>query len=220
MYDSINYLYIITILGHNWNHRYSTQLAMVSISSDATRLRLVSRLAIASVFICVSIASASNILSDEYSIVRENQIEGVVSEERVLELFRRWREKHGKVYLHAGEMEMRLENFKKNLKYVIQKSRDSKGHSLGLNKFADLSNQEYQKMYLKKGIKKPAAIKRWDNRMNRKSGKDQRRRKVETCEAAAALDWRNYGIVTAIKDQGQCGEFLFPSHRLTIYSWL
>lgn len=177
---------------------------MDSIYSDGTRPRLVSQVAIASLLICVTIASASDLLSDEYSIVRENELQGVVSEERVLELFRRWKEEHGKVYLVVGEMEMRLENFKRNLKYVMQKRRDSKGHSLGLNKFADLSNEEYQKMYLRKGVKMPAT-KRWDDRMNRKNGRDQRRRKVETCEASSSLDWRNYGIVTAIKDQGQCG---------------
>ncbi|OWM82796.1 hypothetical protein CDL15_Pgr008677 [Punica granatum] len=162
--------------------------------------------------LCLASSAASN-LPEEYSIIRENELEGIVSEERVVELFRRWKEKHGKVYRSAGDAEKRLESFKRNLKYVLEKNARMKAGGpaagkesrVGLNKFADLSNEEFREMYLSK-VKKPAS-KRWGRQSS--SLKRQRRRQLQrlgSCDSApATLDWRNYGIVTAMKDQGSCG---------------
>ncbi|KAK4787528.1 hypothetical protein SAY86_011361 [Trapa natans] len=178
------------------------------------------RLAIALLLILASISrlgSSSSNLPDRYSIVLENELDGMVSEERVLELFRRWKEKHGKVYRSVSEAERRLENFKRNLKYVMEKGGGRPGsaeaaaarggHRVGLNKFADLSNEEFQRIYLSK-VKKPAASGKWGRQSS--SLERQRRRQQErlagTCEnAPSSLDWRNYGIVTGVKDQGSCG---------------
>lgn len=129
----------------------------------------------------------------EFSIVGYDP-DDIVSKSRVAEIFEQWRERHGKVYRSATEKEKRFESFRKNLMYVMERHRNgSVGHTVGLNKFADLSNQEFREVYLSK-IKKPRK-----NRV-RSDGED------ETCEAPQSLDWRKKGAVTGVKDQGSCGE--------------
>jgi C1A family cysteine protease len=70
---------------------------------------------------------------------------------------------------------------------------------VGLNKFADLSNEEFKELYLSK-VKKPINIKR-------STARDWRQRNLQTCDAPSSLDWRKKGVVTAVKDQGDCGKF-------------
>jgi C1A family cysteine protease len=135
----------------------------------------------------------------------------------VIELFQRWKEEHRRVYRHAEEAEKRFENFRRNLKYIIEtnaKKRSSaspKAHRLGLNRFADMSNEEFRQMYISK-VKKP--VKKVSNTLISRSMQE----KVQSCDdAPSSLDWRNKGIVTPIKDQGSCGKFLsswitIPTH--------
>ncbi|KAK9696843.1 hypothetical protein RND81_08G000700 [Saponaria officinalis] len=114
-----------------------------------------------------------------------------------VELFEQWRVKHGKVYEHGEELLKGFENFKQNRKYVLEKnSNGSSGHRVGLNKFADMSNQEFRNIYLRK-LKRPVRLgtqkHTWQNLDSR-------------CHAPpVSLDWRKYGVVTPVKDQGSCG---------------
>lgn len=66
----------------------------------------------------------------------------------------------------------------------------SSGHVLGLNKFADMSNEEFKKVY---------------SRKLKKSIRTGRTSVTTSCETPASMDWRKRGAVTAIKDQGNCG---------------
>ena len=118
----------------------------------------------------------------------------------MVELFQRWKLKHRKAYSHVVEAERRFENFKRNLKYIVEKNNEKRassgGHKLGLNKFADMSNEEFRQVYLSK-VRKPS------NKRNLKG------KSLESCDAPASLDWRKRGAVTGVKDQGDCGKFLF-----------
>ncbi|KAK9092969.1 hypothetical protein Syun_027880 [Stephania yunnanensis] len=119
------------------------------------------------------------------------------------ELFERWTEKHGKAYESAKEKERRFENFRRNLKYVAaRKSRmdGSSGHAVGLNKFADLSNEEFKQTYLMAKNKTERSLVSNGNVSDSKT-----REKVVTCDAPAWLDWRKRGVVTPVKNQGACG---------------
>lgn len=142
---------------------------------------------------------STSTLPDEYSILRQDH-EGFLSEERVVEIFEQWKKNHRKVYKHAKEAKMRFEIFKENLKYVMEKNAKRKSsrsaQKVGLNKFADLSNEEFRKTYLSK-VKKPVEKKSTE--------KELRGGKVQTCSGPTSFDWRNYGVVTGIKDQGLCG---------------
>lgn len=150
-------------------------------------------------FIWVSLECSSSSLPSEYSIVGDDRSDQFPSEEGVVELFGRWKEKHRKVYKHAEEAERRFENFKRNLKYVLEKNnakrRSPSSHRVGLNRFADLSNEEFRKVYMS-NVKKPINKRSMQGRM-------------QSCEAPSALDWRKRGVVTAVKDQGDCGKFNF-----------
>lgn len=94
-----------------------------------------------------------------------------------------------------------LENFARNLEFVNEKNaeREKGGHLVGLNKFADLSNDEFKVKYTR--------------RMNMKRRTERkvemyRERKYESCEAPWSLDWRKKGAVTGVKDQGDCGTII------------
>ncbi|XP_061342716.1 low-temperature-induced cysteine proteinase-like [Gastrolobium bilobum] len=139
-------------------------------------------------------------LPSEYSILAL-QLDKFPSEERVVELFQQWREEHRKFYSHPEEATIRLENFKRNLKYIVEKNarRNSPhGHRLGLNRFADMSNEEFKNMFISK-VKKP--ISKRNSLAN--IGLHV---KDDSCEDAPySLDWRKKGVVTGVKDQGDCG---------------
>lgn len=151
-------------------------------------------------FIWVSSTCLSSTLPADFSIVNRPAAGESISEERVAQLFQQWKEKYGKVYKHALEAEKRFRNFRNNLKYVMEKNRnrnrDRSEFSVGLNKFADLSNEEFREIYTSK-VRKPS---------NKTMTVERRGKKgVVACEGPSSLDWRKYGVVTAMKDQGSCG---------------
>ncbi|KAI4371016.1 hypothetical protein MLD38_019295 [Melastoma candidum] len=89
----------------------------------------------------------------EFSILDQSRYsDEALSEERANELFLRWKEKHGKVYVDSHEEEERFYKFKDNQRYMLERKactkRSGKCHAVGLNKFVDLSNAEFQKAYL------------------------------------------------------------------------
>lgn len=127
------------------------------------------------------------------------EAEDLLSEERLLRLFESWQSKHGKFYHSLQEEVKRLEIFRKNLEYIDAHNRNRKsskkgsGHWLGLNKFADLTNEEFKAIYSRKP-KKPA-----------RSPLQYERPRLDTCDTPSSLDWRKKGVVTGVKDQGDCG---------------
>lgn len=130
-----------------------------------------------------------------------NEMESFPSEKEAVELFRKWTEKHKKVYRQPEEAERRIENFKRNLKYIYEKNdywkrTSQNGHKLGLNRFADMSNEEFRKVYSSK-----IANKRRRNVIPSRS----LRGKLGSFDAPLSLDWRTKGVVTGVKDQGNCG---------------
>ncbi|KAG8043748.1 hypothetical protein GUJ93_ZPchr0458g22853 [Zizania palustris] len=151
-------------------------------------MRISMALAAAALLLLLSMAAA------DMSIVSY----GERSEEETRRLYAQWMAEHGKNYNAIGEEERRYQVFKDNLRYVDQHNAaaDAGVHSfrLGLNRFADLTNDEYRAAYL--GMK----------------NKPQRDRKVSNRYLAAddealpeSVDWRKKGAVADIKDQGGCG---------------
>jgi len=105
-----------------------------------------------------------------------------------------FKDKHGKSYANIMEEVHRMKVYSDNKAYV---EKHMKEHAEGkhtftveLNKFADLTTEEWSATYkgLIMGSTEP-------HKMQEPSGKPQ----------VDALDWRDYGMVTAVKDQGQCG---------------
>ncbi|KAJ3677278.1 hypothetical protein LUZ60_003002 [Juncus effusus] len=141
--------------------------------------------------LCLTVASLADMSIVSY---------GERSEEEVRSMYEAWKAEHRKSSNALGaEDDQRYEIFKDNLKYIDQHNAqaDAGLHSfrLGLNKFADLTNEEYRSTYLGK---RPVG--------SHKRGKLSDRYKVKDGESLPdSIDWREKGAVTEVKDQGSCG---------------
>jgi len=117
------------------------------------------------------------------------------------ELFNEWKETQGVKYASPKEETMRFDQWMKNKEFVdehmLKHAAGKVSFTVGMNKFADLSGEEFAEKYLAKvhdlrGPHPPMC--------------------TPTTIAAnstmrASADWRtaNPPVVTPIKDQGQCG---------------
>jgi xylem cysteine proteinase len=102
--------------------------------------------------------------------------------------FKAWMEQHNKA--HTGdEYFYRLSVYLDNRMAITKHNKLGKSHSLGINEFADLTQEEFAQKYLSHyQITRPMNIELLD----------------ETT-AATEIDWTTKGAVTPVKNQGQCG---------------
>ncbi|XP_066344675.1 oryzain alpha chain-like [Miscanthus floridulus] len=146
-------------------------------------------LAAALLLLLVSLSAAADMSIISY---------GERSEEETRRMYAEWMATHGRTYNAIGEEERRYQVFRDNLRYIDEHNAaaDAGVHSfrLGLNRFADLTNDEYRATYL--GVRT----------------KPQRERKLsaryhadDNEELPESVDWRTKGAVAEVKDQGSCG---------------
>nr|XP_043636238.1 low-temperature-induced cysteine proteinase-like [Erigeron canadensis] len=122
------------------------------------------------------------------------------TEEEVNGMYDAWLIKHGKVYNAIGEKDKRFKIFKDNLKYIDTHNSGDHSYKLGLNKFSDLTVEEYRMGYT--GVKKIDMNRKMKNNNNVKSD----RYLVKSGDVLPdSVDWRTKGAVAAVKDQGSCG---------------
>ncbi|KAJ3696646.1 hypothetical protein LUZ61_000351 [Rhynchospora tenuis] len=114
----------------------------------------------------------------------------------VLVEFEKWISDHGRVYESEAEKSKRFDIFKANYEYIQEKNREpSLTYTLGLNEFADLTNDEFVARYTgalpptDADVTIPAEPFKFDN-----------------LSLPASIDWRSYGAVTPVKNQGSCGD--------------
>lgn len=113
-------------------------------------------------------------------------------------MYEEWLVKHQKVYNALGEKDKRFHVFKDNLGFIQNHNAQNHTYKLGLNKFADITNDEYRAMYL--GTKSDA------NRRLVKAKKTGHRYTYDARDRLPVhVDWRLKGAVAPIKDQGSCG---------------
>jgi hypothetical protein len=132
--------------------------------------------------------------------------EDLSSESRMFRLFEKWQQQHGKKD-YGGvvtEKERRFLIFKENLRYVDAHGKKNSTYWLGLNKFADLSNQEFRAKYTGTKIDRNRRLKKTLQKEQRKSSGFR----YADVEAPDSIDWREKGAVAAVKDQGSCGNHL------------
>jgi len=105
-------------------------------------------------------------------------------------------QKHNKVYT-GEDFQSRFEVFKENMDYVHQWNSRGSDTVLGLTVMADITNEEYQKIYLGTHYNVDA------------DSKEEHNPRVILPDIFVplndSLDWRVNGAVTPVKDQGQCG---------------
>ncbi|CAK9192136.1 unnamed protein product [Sphagnum jensenii] len=129
----------------------------------------------------------------DFSIVGYSP-EDLNSEERLLDLFHSWLQKHAKSYDSVSEKHHRFAIFKDNLRYIHSHNVQDKTYWLGLNNLSDLSQEEFRARYL--GTRPSLAA----NRLRKTEGFI-----YSDVDAPASVDWREKGAVAEVKDQGACG---------------
>jgi cathepsin L len=108
--------------------------------------------------------------------------------------FEEWVQKHGKVY-DEHEVLYRFRIFKQNSDFVEGfNSEGGQRFTVGLNKFADLTNTEFLERYT--GLIRPLV---------QVTDPEHVHEFEESQGLPSAVDWRTKGVVTGVKDQGQCG---------------
>jgi len=115
------------------------------------------------------------------------------SEQEYGSLFEEWVEKHQKVY-DEHELLYRFRVFKNNLHFIEEFNSETHGFTVGLNKFADLTNTEFLERYT--GLNRP---------LIRIADPKHQFVFEHIHSLPSSVDWRTKGVVTEVKDQGQCG---------------
>jgi cathepsin L len=110
------------------------------------------------------------------------------TEQQYQDAFTSWMHEHSRVYA-SSEFFHRYNAFRANMDFVEKWNNENSLTVLGLNNMADLTNEEYQKIYLGTHI----------DVVNYEPVEE------EILPTANTVDWRTSGAVTGIKDQGQCG---------------
>ncbi|KAK4428888.1 Cysteine proteinase RD21A [Sesamum alatum] len=151
-----------------------------------------------STFSAKALASDMSIISyDETHNVMKDKPGGFRSNDEVMSMYESWMVKHGKSYNALGEKEKRFEIFKDNLRYVDeQNAMPNRTYKLGLNRFTELTNEEYRRTYL--GT-------RTDAKRRFSKVKSYRYAPKVGDSLPDSIDWREKGAVASIKELGSCG---------------
>ncbi|XP_073098952.1 thiol protease SEN102 isoform X1 [Elaeis guineensis] len=121
----------------------------------------------------------------------------LATEESLWNLYERWRSHHT-VSRDLGEKHKRFNVFKENVKLIHEFNKKDAPYKLALNKFGDMTNQEFRSWY--------AGSKVQHHKLRRGSPGGTGSFMYENAHNLPPLvDWRQKGAVTGIKDQGQCG---------------
>ncbi len=109
----------------------------------------------------------------------------------VREAFQTWKQTYGKLYASPSEEAHRLANFHRAFVRVTRKNA-VKSYRSALNKFSDLSKDEFKAKHTGLKFNKKAYLDYENSLLTKTPSND--------------VDWRTKtGVVTPIKDQGQCG---------------
>jgi len=112
------------------------------------------------------------------------------------EQFQSWMAKYEKNYDSYKEYNQRLKVFSENIEQINQINSENRGWMADVNKFTDLTWDEFKHYYLMKGGQNCSATS--------VNGPEILAKKPRA-DPPKWWDWRMFGAVTHVKDQGQCG---------------
>ncbi|XP_052194072.1 cysteine proteinase mucunain-like [Diospyros lotus] len=147
-------------------------------------------------FILSSVAAAAAAAADMSIIAYDQTHPPIRSDADVAAIYEKWLVKHRKAYNALGEKERRFEIFKDNLRFVDEHNAVNRSYKVGLNRFADMTNEEYRSKFL--GV-------RMETKKMLSSAKNDRYSFRAGDRLPESVDWREKGAVSPVKDQGQCG---------------
>ncbi|XP_074270339.1 senescence-specific cysteine protease SAG12-like [Silene latifolia] len=116
----------------------------------------------------------------------------------MIERHEQWMTLHGRVYKDVVEKSNRFTIFSENVKRIEELNSLNRGFTLGVNAFADLTNEEFKAS--RTGFNKDLLSKQIMSKSKSKSFKYE-----NFTVSSSTMDWRMEGVVTPVKDQGQCG---------------
>ncbi|XP_021728537.1 zingipain-2-like [Chenopodium quinoa] len=112
-----------------------------------------------------------------------------------------WMARHGRVYKDVIEKEKRFNIFKKNVERIENFNANAssiKLYTLGTNAFSDLTTEEFVATHT--GYKK-----RSHSTFGGSVTTRFRYENLTDADITPSMDWREFGAVTGIKNQGSCG---------------
>jgi len=112
----------------------------------------------------------------------------------VVATFEAWMKEHGVSFSSPREYNYRLSIFAESVKKVNKHNSEGHSYTMGLNKFAHLTFEEFSAKYT--GLRVP------ENREKNEVVVEQKRASLGQ---NPNLDWRTTGGVNPVKNQGQCG---------------
>ena len=112
--------------------------------------------------------------------------------QQVRQQFDEFKVKFNKTYSSSNEEETRFKIFVSNLE-ELELTKTKASYSTGVTQFFDLTREEFRTFYLG-GVKRPnpGVLPKADAKASKKS-------------LPTSMDWREHGVVSAVKNQGQCG---------------
>jgi hypothetical protein len=109
-----------------------------------------------------------------------------------------WMAEHGRIYSDEAERARRFDVFKTNANFIGRSNAaKDKKYSVGINKFADMTTDEFAAMFT--GLK-PIVAAAGAMRLTGFEYESSPRR-----DDNQEVDWRKKGAVTGVKSQGNCG---------------
>ena len=107
-----------------------------------------------------------------------------------LDSYNSYLNKYNKHY-NESEYWRRYHIYDQNLDYIEERNRNLTSYKLGINNFTDMTRQEFNHIYLNLRINVSQSVISNYN--------------VTNSTNPPSVDWRANGLVTDVKDQGQCG---------------
>lgn len=110
----------------------------------------------------------------------------------VKDMFDQWRLEYDRTYSDDSEYQERLKIFTENVLYIDQFNSQQHSYQLEVNQFADQTFDEFKSTYLIQDPQHCSATKVSDHQMSNQA-------------LPTSVDWRKKGVVTPVKNQGECG---------------